>query len=144
MLHNSFSVYQRSSMNNPNLPSHNVYLYYTPEKLTNDLGAFRIDIDPTLCEIIINVRKPGRSVIESPICSSIYLQYADEDKPTLESDDMSERVFDKYAITADEIIAFVQDAKKRDSGKQLNNEPTRTELGIPMTDAELIEMMNKI
>jgi len=57
---------------------------------------------------------------------------------------MSERVFDKYAITADEIIAFVQDAKKRDSGKQLNNEPTRTELGIPMTDAELIEMMNKI
>lgn len=140
----SFKIYRRKSLCEPDMPPHNVYMLHTPSKLVDDFGVFRIDVDPTLHTVRILVRVPSRCSIEFPINKAYTLAYEDDGEVTLDADEKTRAIMNRYHITPDELISWICAAVDREQAELEDLEPPRKSMGIPITDAEMLALMNTI
>ena len=139
-----FNIYKRFSLCHPELAPHNVYLFRTTNKLVDDFGVYRVNVDPTYQTIRIHARVPAKTPIECPKNVSYALRYIDDGAVDLDIDDMTETIMANYNISPDELKAWVQSAIDMDRKQPTDLDPKEKPVGVPISDAEMIALMDDL
>lgn len=139
-----FTIYKRYSLCHPELAPHNVYLFRTTSKLVDDHGVYRVDVDPTYQTVRILARVPAKTPIECPRNVAYGLRYIDDGSVDLDIDDMTEAIMANYNISLDELKTWVQSAIDMDGKQPTDLDPKEKPAGVPISDAEMIALMDDL